>query len=150
MDRNTVKNVLKFLSLVGLMTQMFFLIPVITGVLYGENVQNFIVYSVFATVIFFTVLLWLKNHEMKMKIKDAILSVNLVWIMLGILGAVPLMLETKVTFIDAFFEAASGFTTTGATIYSDITDLPKNILMLRSTMHWIGGMGIIVLGVGLL
>ena len=150
MDRSTVKNILKFLSLVGLMTEFFFLIPIITGVIYKENVTSFIIYSAVATTIFFLILFWLKNHDMKMKIKDAILSVNLVWIMLGVLGAIPLMLETNVTFIDGFFEAASGFTTTGATIYSDITDLPKNILMLRSTMHWIGGMGIIVLGVGLL
>jgi len=150
MDRITVKNILKFLSLVGLMSQLFFLIPIISGVIYNENVNSFIIYSVIVTTLFFIILIWLKNHKMKMKIKDAILSVNLVWIMLGVLGAVPLMLETHVTFIDAFFESASGFTTTGATIYSDITDLPKNILMLRSTMHWIGGMGIIVLGVGLL
>jgi trk system potassium uptake protein TrkH len=132
------------------MTEFFFLIPIITGVIYHENVTSFIIYSAISTVIFFAILLWLKNYDMKMKIKDAILSVNLVWIMLGVLGAIPLMLETHVTFIDGFFEAASGFTTTGATVYSDITDLPKNILMLRSTMHWIGGMGIIVLGVGLL
>jgi trk system potassium uptake protein TrkH len=150
MDRNTVKNILKFLSLVGLMVNMFFLIPITTGVIYNENITSFVTYSAVTTTTFFLILLWLKNHEMKMKIKDAILSVNLVWIMLGVLGAVPLMLETHITFIDGFFEAASGFTTTGATVYSDITDLPKNILMLRSTMHWIGGMGIIVLGVGLL
>jgi trk system potassium uptake protein TrkH len=150
MDRNTLKNILKFLALVGLMTQFFFLIPIITGVIYGENVTPFILYSFISSFIFFTILFYLKTHEMKMKIKDAILSVNLVWIMLGILGAIPLMMLSGVSFIDGFFEAASGFTTTGATIYSDITDLPKTVLMLRSTMHWIGGMGIIVLGVGLL
>jgi trk system potassium uptake protein TrkH len=150
MDRSTIKNILKFLALVGLMTEFFFLIPIITGVIYNENVTSFIIYSAVSTTIFFIILLWLKNHDMKMKIKDALLSVNLVWIMLGVLGAIPLMLETHITFIDGFFEAASGFTTTGATIYSDITNLPKNILILRSTMHWIGGMGIIVLGVGLL
>ncbi|WP_456479535.1 TrkH family potassium uptake protein [Nautilia sp.] len=150
MDRVTVKNILKFLSIVGLMTEFFFLIPIVTGVIYDEDVTSFIIYSAAATTVFFLILLWLKNHRMKMKIKDAILSVNLVWVMLGVLGAIPLMLETNITFIDGFFEAASGFTTTGATIYSDITDLSKNILMLRSTMHWIGGMGIIVLGVGLL
>ncbi len=150
MDRNTLKNILKFLSLVGLMVNMFFLIPITTGVIYNENTTSFIVFSAATTTTFFLILLRLKNHEMKMKIKDAILSVNLVWIMLGILGAFPLMFETGVSFIDGFFESVSGFTTTGATIYSDITDLPKNILMLRSTMHWIGGMGIIVLGVGLL
>jgi trk system potassium uptake protein TrkH len=54
-----------------------------------------------------------------------------------------------VTWAEAFFEAVSGFTTTGATIYSNIEALPKSILFLRSLTHWLGGMGIIVLGVGL-
>jgi trk system potassium uptake protein TrkH len=55
-----------------------------------------------------------------------------------------------VGFVDGFFEAVSGYTTTGATIYGDIEGLPRHILLLRSLMHWLGGMGIIVLGVGLL
>ncbi|NPA50592.1 MAG: TrkH family potassium uptake protein, partial [Epsilonproteobacteria bacterium] len=59
-------------------------------------------------------------------------------------------LYTQVDFSSAFFEAISGFTTTGATVYSDIESLPKLILFHRSLMHFLGGMGIIVLGVGLL
>jgi len=150
MDRNTIKNLLKFLALVGLLTELFFIIPLITGVIYHEKIDSFFKYFVITTTLFITILVVLRKHNLKMKIKDAILSVNLVWIMLGVLGSIPLMLQTHVTFIDGFFESASGFTTTGATIYSDITDLPKNVLMLRSVMHWMGGMGIIVLGVGLL
>ena len=86
---------------------------------------------------------------MQLSIKEGIFSVNLVWILLGVSGAVPLFLYTDITYADAFFEAISGFTTTGATIYTDIESLPKSILMLRSLTHWLGGMGIIVLGVGL-
>jgi len=86
---------------------------------------------------------------MKLSIKGGILSVNLIWILLGIAGAIPLMLYTDISFFDAFFEAISGFTTTGATIFTDIEALPKSMLYLRSLMHWLGGMGIIVLGVGL-
>ena len=86
---------------------------------------------------------------MKLSIKGGILSVNFTWILLGVAGAVPLMLYTDISFPDAFFESISGFTTTVATIFSDIESLPKSILYLRSLMHWLGGMGIIVLGVGL-
>jgi len=150
MDRATVKNVLKFLATVGLLTEFFFLIPLITGLVYGENVKYFAYYLLAGFFVFTVILLLLRKHPIKMKIKDAILSVNLVWIMLAVQGAIPLMLGSGVSFVDGFFESASGFTTTGATIYSDISDLPKHILMLRSTMHWMGGMGIIVLGVGLL
>jgi len=150
MDRNSVKNILKFLSLVGIIVILFFTLPLIIGIIYHENIKNFTLFLAISFVIFAAILLYLKNHQMKMKIKEAILSVNLVWFMIGSLGAIPLMLGTHISFIDGFFEAISGFTTTGATIYNNIDDLPKYILMLRSTMHWIGGMGIIVLGVGLL
>ncbi len=86
---------------------------------------------------------------MKLSIKGGILSVNLIWILLGMAGMIPLVLYTGISPADAFFESVSGFTTTGATIFSDIESLPKSILYLRSLMHWLGGMGIIVLGVGL-
>jgi len=150
MDRSSIKNILKFLSLIGIIITLFFTIPLITGIIYHENIKDFALFLIISFFIFLIILYFLKNHQMKMKIKEAILSVNLVWFMIGSLGAIPLMIGTHVSFIDGFFEAISGFTTTGATIYTNIDNLPKYILMLRSTMHWIGGMGIIVLGVGLL
>jgi trk system potassium uptake protein TrkH len=61
-----------------------------------------------------------------------------------------MFLYTQVSFASAFFEAVSGFTTTGATIYTQIESLPHLILFHRSLMHWLGGLGVIVLGVGLL
>jgi trk system potassium uptake protein TrkH len=150
MDRNSIKNILKFLSTIGIIIILFFIIPFIIGIIYNENIINFALFLFISFLIFVSILLYFRNYQIKMKIKEAILSVNLVWFMLGFLGAIPLMIGTHVSFIDGFFEAISGFTTTGATIYSDIDHLPKYILMLRSTMHWIGEMGIIVLGVGLL
>lgn len=76
--------------------------------------------------------------------------VNLLWILLGIGGAIPLYLYSNISFASSFFEAVSGFTTTGATVYSDVESLPHFILFHRSLMHWLGGLGVIVLGVGLL
>ncbi|WP_456488205.1 TrkH family potassium uptake protein [Caminibacter pacificus] len=150
MDRRTVKNILKFLAIVNSVIGIFFLIPLITGIIYHENIKNFAIYLVVLEFISAIILYLLKNHKLEMNTKDAILSVNIVWFMLGVLGSIPLMILTHISFIDGFFESISGFTTTGATIYNEITTLPKTALMLRSTMHWIGGMGIIVLGVGLL
>ncbi|MRJ06208.1 MAG: potassium transporter [Epsilonproteobacteria bacterium] len=150
MDRESLINILRFLSLVGIIIDVLFYIPIITGWIYGENVHWFAQFTIATTALFATLLLYLEGYKIRMKIRDAILSVNLTWILAGIMGAVPLMIETKVSFANGFFEAISGFTTTGATIYSQIEELPKNILMLRSVMHWIGGLGIIVLGIGLL
>ncbi|MFK5881110.1 MAG: TrkH family potassium uptake protein [Sulfurospirillum sp.] len=144
-----IKSVLKFTSAVGIVVFLLFLIPVGLGYLYYENITGtfFVISSLLLLnlIIFFS----LKNYKMSFGIKESIVSVNLVWILLGIGGALPLMLQTGIDFSSGFFEAISGFTTTGATVYSDIEDLPRNILLHRSLMHWIGGMGIIVLGVGL-
>jgi trk system potassium uptake protein TrkH len=149
MDIFAIKNVLKFLSAIGMALSLFLLIPIVAGLLYSESMEAFIGFDLLLFMLS-AVLLWsLRKHRMQLSIKEGIFSVNLVWVLLGIVGAIPLLLYTDVTYADAFFESISGFTTTGATIYSDIESLPKSILMLRSLTHWLGGMGIIVLGVGL-
>jgi len=148
-DLLSLKNISKLLSLLGIFISLFFLIPIAGGVIYGENIGDFLLFDLaffFANLLLF---LSLRKHTMSVRIKDAILAVNLIWILLGIAGSIPLILYTPISFADGFFEAISGFTTTGATIYSDIESLPKHILLLRSLMHWLGGIGIIVLGVGL-
>jgi trk system potassium uptake protein TrkH len=149
MDSYALKNVLKFLSLIGISVTLFLLLPVFIGILYQEDMTAFLLFDLFLFLVNYILYLSLKKHEMKMSIKDGILSVNLVWVLLGIAGAVPLVLYTEVSWAEAFFESISGFTTTGATIYTNIEALPKSILFLRSLTHWLGGMGIIVLGVGL-
>jgi trk system potassium uptake protein TrkH len=148
-DTYSLKNITKFLSIIGIAISIFFLLPVVIGYIYHESIQLFLFFDIFLFALSLAFFMFLNDHQMKLSIKGGILSVNLVWILLGFSGAIPLMLYTDVSFADAFFESISGFTTTGATIYSDIESLPKSILMLRSLMHWLGGMGIIVLGVGL-
>ena len=78
--------------------------------------------------------------------RDAILAVALIWFGSGVLGGLPFVLHSGIAPIDAFFEAVSGFTTTGATIVEDIEGtLARPILLWRSLMQWLGGMGIVVL-----
>ncbi|WP_204115482.1 TrkH family potassium uptake protein [Shimia biformata] len=68
-----------------------------------------------------------------------------VWVALPIFGALPFMLgETDLRFVDAFFEAMSGLTTTGSTVISGLDDLPRGILLWRGLLQWLGGIGIIV------
>lgn len=149
MDIHALKNVLKFLSIIGVALSFFLLTVVIVGWIYHEDMRDFLLFDLLLFTFNAIIFLVLKNHNMKLSIKDGILSVNLIWILLGVSGAVPLVLYTGLSLSDGFFEAISGFTTTGATVFSDIEALPKSILYLRSLMHWLGGMGIIVLGVGL-
>ena len=144
------KNILKILSLIGMTVSAIFLLDILVGVIYNERYSEFLEYdSLFFSVNLF-VWLFLRKHELNLKIKDSILVVNLLWILLGIAGAIPLVLYTHVSFASGFFESISGFTTTGATVYTNIEDLPHMILFHRSLMHWLGGLGVIVLGVGLL
>ncbi len=129
---------------------LFFTATILVGVIYGEGYANM---ALFVSLFFMAnAIIWfaLQNHTLKLGIKESILAVNLLWFLLGVAGAVPLLLYTNVTPASAFFEAISGFTTTGATVYTDIESLDKMVLFHRSLMHWLGGMGIIVLGVGLL
>ncbi len=83
--------------------------------------------------------------------KEGLAIVAVGWVAASILGALPLFFSgSTTTYVDAFFEIVSGFTTTGATIMTDIESLPKGILFWRSFTHWIGGMGILVFTLALL
>jgi len=144
------KNILKILSLIGITVSAIFLLDILVGVIYNERYSEFLEYDALLFGVNLFVWLFLYKHELNLKIKDSILVVNLLWILLGIAGAIPLVLYTHVSFASGFFEAISGFTTTGATVYTNIEDLPHMILFHRSLMHWLGGLGVVVLGIGLL
>jgi trk system potassium uptake protein TrkH len=78
--------------------------------------------------------------------REALLAVSLIWIAAGACGAVPFMLGAGMSVADAFFESVSGLTTTGATVIVDIESrLSRPLLLWRSLIQWLGGMGIVVL-----
>lgn len=90
-------------------------------------------------------------HDKKIRAKEGLAIVALSWILISFFGALPFVLSQSIpSFVDAFFETVSGFTTTGATLIDDVEILPKGILFWRSFTHWIGGMGILVFMVALL
>ncbi len=144
------KSIFKVMSLIGMAVGAFFLTEIPIAIYYKENSDRLILFLALFLIINALIWIILREHRIDLKIRESILSVNLLWILLGIAGGVPLYLYTLISPASAFFEAISGFTTTGATIYTDIESLPHFILFHRSLMHWMGGMGIIVLGVGLL
>lgn len=90
-----------------------------------------------------------KNKELRKK--DGYLIVTLGWLFMSLFGTLPFILSGAIpSFTDAFFETISGYTTTGASILTDIESTQKGILFWRSLTQWIGGMGIIVLAVAIL
>ncbi|MEQ8478495.1 TrkH family potassium uptake protein [Fulvivirga sp.] len=92
-----------------------------------------------------------KNENKELKKKDGYLVVIVGWLTMSLFGTFPFLLSGEISnFTDAFFETISGFTTTGASILTDIESVSKGILFWRSLTQWIGGMGIIVLAVAIL
>ncbi len=149
MDIRSVKNLFKLLSVIGLSLSVFLTIPIFLGLMIGEAYGKFLLFDALLFSINLFLYLVLLQHKVELSIKQGIVFVNVIWILLAFAGSVPLMLYSDVTLAQAIFESVSGFTTTGATIYTDVEVLPKMILLHRSLTHWLGGMGIIVLGVGL-
>ena len=98
--------------------------------------------------------LWLPffRNKSELQTRDGFLVVTLFWSVLGVIGALPLIIsdDVPVGFTDAVFESISGLTTTGATILSGIYFLPKSILYYRQQLQWLGGMGVVVLAVAIL
>jgi len=92
-----------------------------------------------------------KTENKELKKKDGYLVVTLGWLIMSAFGTLPYLLSGSIpSFTDAFFETISGYTTTGASILTEIESVPKDILFWRSLTQWIGGMGIIVLAVAIL
>lgn len=83
-------------------------------------------------------------------LRDGFIIVAIFWLLMGCLGAWPLVLSTNLSFMDAVFEAVSGVTTTGATVLVGLDELPRSVLIYRQQLQWLGGMGLIVLGVAVL
>ena len=96
--------------------------------------------------------MWLGRRSARASLsrKEAMLMVGLGWVVAGLIGALPFYIGGQIPhYYDAFFETVSGFTTTGASILTDIEAMPKGLLFWRSYTHWLGGMGIIVLFVAM-
>lgn len=96
------------------------------------------------------ILINLKIKKNSMSPRDGILTVTASWVLVSIVGALPLWISAGMTYVDSFFEIVSGFTTTGASVISGIESFPRSVVLWRSITHWIGGMGILVFTVGLL
>jgi len=94
---------------------------------------------------------WAARHATTdLKVRDGFLMVVMVWTLLPVYASLPLMLQLDISFTDAYFEAVSGLTTTGATVLANLDTLPISINLWRGMLVWLGGMGLIVLAVAVL
>jgi len=136
------------MSLVGRLLYIFgvfTLIPFIYSVVFETAYWSFLITTSLSLVLG-TLLSYYGCESQSFSIRDGFLVVSSTWIFTVILGALPFLGSGILTNIfDALFEATSGITATGATIIYSVDDIPKTFVLWRGLMHWIGGMGIIVL-----
>jgi len=132
----------------------FMLLPAAVSWYYGEQetLRHFVVMTLSACAAGCLFLLQFRgSRDEGITVKDGFLLVTLSWLTISFFGAFPFYNSQYFpSFVDALFESISGFTTTGASILSEIEALPRGLLFWRSFTHWIGGMGIIVLAVAVL
>ena len=125
--------------------EAFFLaIPLIAAIVYGEHTIVSILVTIVICLAIGLPITMKKPKESSLHSRDGYVIVSLSWIVLSAFGALPFVFSGAIpNYVDALFETVSGFTTTGATILSDVEAVPKSLLLWRSFTHWVGGMGVL-------
>ena len=145
-------QILKITGIILLIFSFFIIIPIIASFLYSENIDNFI--QSFLIIFFVGLLAYFpnKNEKSQIKIREGFFIVALFWFILSFFGAIPFLLDQdlNLSLVDAIFESTSGWTTTGATVITNIDDLSKPLLLYRQLLQWLGGIGIVVLVLAIL
>ncbi len=146
-----VRASLNMVALVVKWMSVTLLVPAVVAVIYGESVQPFLLTLAIGAGGGYVVERLTGGAE-EIGIREGALVVSLGWVAASAVGALPYVFEGGDIsgYIDAYFETMSGFTTTGASVMSDITSHGRAILFWRSMTQWLGGMGIIVLALAVL
>ena len=143
--------IIRTLGVLFLLFSTTLLPPIGVSLWYRDGeVANFS--TTFAIAVAIGFLLWypFRRDAHAIRSRDGFLIVALMWSAMSLLGTVPFMLVLDAGFADAFFESASGYTTTGATVLVGLDSMPRSILFYRQEIQWLGGIGVIVLAVALL
>ncbi|MDE0788126.1 MAG: TrkH family potassium uptake protein [SAR324 cluster bacterium] len=129
-----------------LVTSIALLFPIITSLIYQENDFNALLISAAVAFVMGLPLWWFSPKDYELSFRDAILIAVFGWGIISVVSALPFVIHGSIpSFTDAFFEMMSGYTTTGATILTDIESLPHGLLFWRSETHLLGGMGFLTL-----
>ncbi|MBE0427171.1 MAG: TrkH family potassium uptake protein [Nitrospirae bacterium] len=145
--------ILYFIGVILIFISFFMIFPVAVSVIYGQTdtiplIASFGITSISGSVLY----LFTKGHKREdIRHREAFIIVTLTWVIMSFFGSVLFLLTgTFNSFTDAYFESMSGFTTTGASVLTNIEAVPKGVLFWRSMTQWIGGMGIIVFALAIL
>ncbi|MDR1246747.1 MAG: TrkH family potassium uptake protein [Clostridiales Family XIII bacterium] len=125
---------------------------VVSLLLHESDMARAFILSILPQTLAGGVLLWAtKPFSSSLRMREGIFVVALCWTLASALGALPYMISGVIpNYIDAFFESAAGFSTTGATLLINLSDIPRGLIFWRSLSHWLGGMGILVFAISIL
>ena len=140
------KMILNVLGWILLFEAGFLLLPAVVSLIYAEwqTAVGFLI-SAGVCLVPGALLAWRRPSVTQLFAKEGFVIVSLSWIVMSLFGCLPFLFSGATqSFTDALFETVSGFTTTGATIFTDVEVLPRGILFWRSFTHWVGGMGVLV------
>ena len=141
--------------IIGFLLSALSVIMCIPGILDAylgnDEWQVFIFTSLICLFVGVLLILANKSNNFSLSIRQAFLITTLSWVFVALFGCIPFIFSNlQLSFTNAFFESMSGITTTGSTVISGLDNLPKGILIWRSLLQWIGGIGIIVIAVAIL
>ncbi len=144
------EKILNFFGLLLIMFGVSFAIPLLVAVFYEESLVA-VFGSGMSLLIALGFLCWFltKDNEQELSLSDGFVITVLFWIVLSVLGSIPFILF-GFSVVDSFFESMSGITTTGATVFAGLDELPKSLLIYRQLLQWLGGMGLIVLAIAVM
>ncbi|MGO3346671.1 MAG: TrkH family potassium uptake protein [Marinomonas sp.] len=120
--------------------------------LFKDNVaSNFTMPASITLGVSLVILIVFKKYPLpSVSSREAMLFASLTWLAVGILGAIPIITVTHITFTDGVFESISALTTTGATVLSGLDEMPRTFLMYRQFLQWMGGLGVVIFVVAIL
>ncbi len=146
---------LAVINVLGSMLMLFsvtYLLPIATSLIYRDGMLLDFVYAALISIAAGGVMVGVtQRHKRELRSRDGFLLVTLAWVFMSAIATVPLMIALPgLSFTDAFFETMSGLSTTGATVLTGLDSMAESLNMWRASLHWFGGMGIIVLAVAIL
>ena len=145
------KTVFFTLGVLQIILGISMIIPIVIQIIYGELDSSFIGAGIITII--FGILFFLANldHDKKLNLQQAFLLTSLSWLSIAIFGSLPFVFSSlQLSITDSLFESMSGITTTGSTIIINLNESPKGILLWRSLLQWLGGIGIIVMAITLM
>ncbi|WP_445773601.1 TrkH family potassium uptake protein [Shewanella sp.] len=147
-------NIKQLIFILGIFLSIltgFMLMPMAFALFYSEEtIGDFMISGLFTGLIAILCLQNGRNHQFTLNIRDMFMLTSATWFIVSLFAALPFTLYHGINYTDAFFETMSGITTTGSTVLSGLDTMDHSILVWRSLLQWLGGIGFIVMAVAVL